>query len=131
MAHCPFIVIIVTAKLHGTPIEKEICSLRDTSGCSARHFSPLHRIVFTMTTTVASAATKAPKKSGYDVPWVERYRPETLDDVVGNEDTLVRLRAIAKDGNMPNIILCGLPGTGKVCVVGHVCTCIYTTRNDD
>ena len=49
-----------------------------------------------------------------DVPWVERYRPETLDDVVGNEDTLMRLRAIAKDGNMPNLILCGPPGTGKV-----------------
>lgn len=77
-----------------------------------------------MATTAAPAAaaekpTKPapPKKAGYEVPWVERYRPETLDDVVGNEDTLVRLRAIAKDGNMPNLILCGPPGTGKVCIV--------------
>jgi hypothetical protein len=62
----------------------------------------------------ASSTAKSPKKSGYDVPWVERYRPEMLEDVVGNEDTLVRLRAIAKDGNMPNLILCGPPGTGKV-----------------
>ena len=54
-------------------------------------------------------------KGGYDVPWVEKYRPRALDDVVGNEDTLVRLRAIAEDGNMPNLILCGPPGTGKVC----------------
>lgn len=53
-------------------------------------------------------------KGGYDVPWVEKYRPRNLDDVVGNEDTLVRLRAIAEDGNMPNLILCGPPGTGKV-----------------
>jgi replication factor C subunit 2/4 len=60
------------------------------------------------------STTKTPQKSGYDVPWVERYRPETLEDVVGNEDTIVRLRAIAKDGNMPNLILCGPPGTGKV-----------------
>mmetsp|Transcript_11457 Transcript_11457/g.20714 ORF Transcript_11457/g.20714 Transcript_11457/m.20714 type:complete len:352 (+) Transcript_11457:113-1168(+) len=52
-------------------------------------------------------------KGGYDVPWVEKYRPRNLDDVVGNEDTLVRLRAIAEDGNMPNLILCGPPGTGK------------------
>jgi hypothetical protein len=51
---------------------------------------------------------------GYDVPWVEKYRPRNLDDVVGNDDTLVRLRAIAEDGNMPNLILCGPPGTGKV-----------------
>jgi replication factor C subunit 2/4 len=64
--------------------------------------------------TPAVSTTKTPKKSGYDMPWVERYRPETLEDVVGNEDTIVRLRAIAKDGNMPNLILCGPPGTGKV-----------------
>mgnify|MGYP003871038577 CR=1 FL=1 len=50
--------------------------------------------------------------AGYQTPWVEKYRPQTLDDVVGNEDTLIRLRAIAKDGNMPNLILSGPPGTG-------------------
>jgi len=46
-------------------------------------------------------------------PWVEKYRPRFLSDVVGNEETLVRLQAIAQDGNMPNLILCGPPGTGK------------------
>ena len=45
-------------------------------------------------------------------PWVEKYRPRFLSDVVGNEETLVRLQAIAQDGNMPNLILCGPPGTG-------------------
>jgi replication factor C subunit 2/4 len=53
-------------------------------------------------------------KSGYQVPWIEKYRPQLLTDVVGNEETLVRLQAIAKDGNLPNLILCGPPGTGKV-----------------
>ena len=54
------------------------------------------------------------KKKATLTPWVEKYRPRLLGDVVGNEDTLVRLRAIAEDGNMPNLILCGPPGTGKV-----------------
>eukprot|EP00956_Cyclotella_meneghiniana_P034702 scaffold107622_cov88-Cyclotella_meneghiniana.AAC.4 len=52
-------------------------------------------------------------KKSYDIPWVEKYRPRSLEDVVGNEETLVRLRAIGEDGNMPNLILCGPPGTGK------------------
>jgi replication factor C subunit 2/4 len=64
-----------------------------------------------------ASATKKPKtltsKEGYQIPWVEKYRPRHLDDVVGNDETLVRLRAIAKDGNMPNLILCGPPGTGE------------------
>ena len=75
------------------------------------------------TTPTSATATKAGGTTGskggtggYDMPWVEKYRPRTLDDVVGNDDTLVRLRAIAIDGNMPNLILCGPPGTGKVCI---------------
>ena len=48
------------------------------------------------------------------IPWIEKYRPQTLQDVVGNEETVLRLQAIAVDGNLPNLILSGPPGTGKV-----------------
>lgn len=47
------------------------------------------------------------------VPWVEKYRPETMADVVGNEDAIARLRVVAREGNLPNLLLCGPPGTGK------------------
>lgn len=40
---------------------------------------------------------------------VEKYRPILLQDIVGNEDTVARLRVIAKDGNMPNLILTVMP----------------------
>lgn len=53
------------------------------------------------------------KQEGYQVPWIEKYRPRTLDDVVGNEEAVSRLRAIAQSGNLPNLILAGPPGTGK------------------
>lgn len=56
---------------------------------------------------------KSANVGSYQVPWVEKYRPRNLSDVLGNEETIIRLRAIAKDGNMPNLILCGPPGTGK------------------
>jgi hypothetical protein len=36
---------------------------------------------------------------------VEKYRPQVLDDVVGNNETIDRLKVIAKDGNCPHIII--------------------------
>jgi replication factor C subunit 2/4 len=36
---------------------------------------------------------------------VEKYRPMVLDDVVGNAETVERLKVIAEDGNMPHIII--------------------------
>ena len=67
----------------------------------------------------------------YELPWVEKYRPKLLDDIVGNGDTIERLKVIARDGNMPHIIISvcedaalwsvphsfccaqGMPGIGK------------------
>ncbi|KAJ9099823.1 replication factor C subunit 4 [Naganishia friedmannii] len=49
----------------------------------------------------------------YEMPWVEKYRPVLLDDIVGNSETVERLKVIAQDGNMPHIIISGTPGIGK------------------
>lgn len=46
-------------------------------------------------------------------PWVEKYRPVEIKDIVGNEETVERLLTISREGNMPNIIITGPPGTGK------------------
>jgi len=45
-----------------------------------------------------------------DRPWVEKYRPVEMEDIVGNEEAVMRLRVIAQEGNMPNLILSGPPG---------------------
>ncbi|KAK0535735.1 replication factor C subunit 4 [Tilletia horrida] len=59
-------------------------------------------------TTSAEAAAVS-----YELPWVERYRPQTLDDVVGNSQTIDRLKAIQEGGNCPHLLISGLPGIGK------------------
>lgn len=53
-----------------------------------------------------------PQQTG-GLPWVEKYRPRVLSDVVGNEPAVNKLRAIAQQGNLPHIIISGPPGTGK------------------
>lgn len=49
----------------------------------------------------------------FELPWVEKYRPSVLSEIVGNSDTVERLKVIAREGNMPNLLLSGAPGIGK------------------
>ncbi|KAI8181493.1 Replication factor C subunit 4 [Colletotrichum sp. SAR 10_86] len=65
---------------------------------------------------VGESSTSAAKKAltaasngapNYELPWVEKYRPVFLDDVVGNTETIDRLKIIAKEGNMPHVIISG------------------------
>jgi replication factor C subunit 2/4 len=54
-----------------------------------------------------------PIRTENHLPWVEKYRPILLNDIVGNEETINRLKVFAEDGNLPNLIISGPPGTGK------------------
>lgn len=45
--------------------------------------------------------------------WVEKYRPLKLDDVVGQNDILGRLKSYVKSGNLPHLMFAGPAGTGK------------------
>ncbi len=61
-----------------------------------------------------SSLSQSAKATPFEAPWVEKYRPQFLADVVGNAEAVSRLAAIAQAGNLPNIILAGPPGIGKV-----------------
>jgi len=45
--------------------------------------------------------------------WVEKFRPENLDDVVGQDPITNRLKSYVKTGNLPHLLFAGPPGVGK------------------
>ena len=51
-------------------------------------------------------------QAAFEMPWVEKYRPKLIKDVMGNSEAVKRLKVIAEQGNIPNLLLAGSPGTG-------------------
>jgi len=45
--------------------------------------------------------------------WTEKYRPDTLDEIVGQEKIVERLSAFEQQGTIPHLMFAGPAGTGK------------------
>ena len=57
------------------------------------------------------------EKSEDNFMWVEKYRPETLDEIVDLKDIVGSIKAFLKTPKtMPHLLFAGMPGTGKTTV---------------
>ena len=45
--------------------------------------------------------------------WVEKYRPDALDNYIGNEHLKSKLTQFIQDQDVPHLLFCGTAGTGK------------------
>ncbi|KAG5673978.1 hypothetical protein PVAND_003974 [Polypedilum vanderplanki] len=66
-------------------------------------------------TSTAMGSPKQDKKK--NVPWIEKYRPQIFEEIMGNEEIVSRLKVFATQGNTPNIIISGPPGVGKTTTI--------------
>lgn len=54
-------------------------------------------------------------------PWVERYRPKSLDDVSHQSEVVATLKNAVQTGRLPHLLLYGPPGSGKTSVALALC----------
>lgn len=57
------------------------------------------------------------KSSEVQLPWVEKYRPERLEDLVAHEDIINIITNLIDSDNLPHLLLYGPPGTGKTSTI--------------
>ena len=50
-------------------------------------------------------------------PWIEKYRPTNLDDIVGHKNILVTLKKLINNKKFPHVLFFGPPGTGKTSTI--------------
>ncbi|CAG9812416.1 unnamed protein product [Phaedon cochleariae] len=61
-----------------------------------------------------------------NLPWVEKYRPSTLDDLVSHEDIIKTVSKFIKEDQVPHLLFYGPPGTGKTSTILACAKQLYT-----
>jgi replication factor C subunit 3/5 len=75
------------------------------------------------------SAANLPVEAEDSLPWVEKYRPNSLDDVEGHKDIITTINKFVDSNRLPHLLLYGPPGTGKTSTVLALARRIYGNRN--
>ncbi|NYT02023.1 MAG: replication factor C small subunit [Methanosarcinales archaeon] len=57
--------------------------------------------------------------------WIEKYRPSALEDIVGQEQIVKRLKSYVVTKNLPHLLFSGPPGVGKTAAAISIVKEIY------
>ena len=65
-----------------------------------------------------------------NIPWIEKYRPKNIDEILYNEDIKIIIKKFINNKNIPNIILYGYHGIGKTSLVNIIVNSVYNNNKD-
>ncbi|CAH0014626.1 unnamed protein product [Clonostachys rhizophaga] len=92
--------------------------------------APSKDITFSSEVTKGKRTTaNLPVEAEDSLPWVEKYRPTTLDDVSGHQDILATINKFVDTNRLPHLLLYGPPGTGKTSTILALARRIYGAAN--
>ncbi|XP_028314280.1 replication factor C subunit 5 [Gouania willdenowi] len=74
-----------------------------------------------------SSTSKAPLQTR-NLPWVEKYRPQSLDDLISHQDILSTIQRFISQDKLPHLLFYGPPGTGKTSTILACARQLYKER---
>nr|KYP55130.1 Replication factor C subunit 5 [Cajanus cajan] len=78
--------------------------------------------------SVVVAANPPPAAAAKAIPWVEKYRPQSLDDVAAHRDIVDTIDRLTTENRLPHLLLYGPPGTGKTSTILAVARKLYGSQ---
>ncbi|XP_066055744.1 replication factor C subunit 5 isoform X1 [Chamaea fasciata] len=63
-----------------------------------------------------------------NLPWVEKYRPQALSELVSHRDILSTVQRFISEDRLPHLLLYGPPGTGKTSTILACARQLYRER---
>lgn len=72
--------------------------------------------------------SKTDKEKEAKIPWVEKYRPKSLDELISHKDIITTINRFVSENRLPHLLLYGPPGTGKTSTILAVAKQMYTPK---
>lgn len=63
-----------------------------------------------------------------NLPWVEKYRPNSLEDLISHKDIITTIKRFVAEDRLPHLLFYGPPGTGKTSTILALAKQIYAPR---
>ena len=57
---------------------------------------------------------KLPLNPRDSLPWVEKYRPNSLEELIAHEEIIQILNKLIESNKLPHLLFHGPPGTGAI-----------------
>jgi replication factor C subunit 3/5 len=59
------------------------------------------------------------------LPWVEKYRPKSIDDIISHDQNIKTIKKLLLNNALPHLLFHGSPGTGKTSTINTIAHEIY------